>query len=245
MLFNFKKSKEVVLNCYTMRSDVFEYSQPKRGIQSYPEWWKKLPKSGEGWDNPNNPQLEPDLTMKSCPGFIDLFKQCWTLPLWADLRVVIGGIGTDHCDMIFADRKSLVDFHNPYQYGQLADPTVFQHAKLISPWLMFCSEDVKWAWLPSTWHTIQYEQLELLSAVADYKSNHVTHINFFIKRLERLSAFTVPFGTPLQYLVPLTERPVKVKCHLVSQEEYLKLDGLAAQRLTFLSAFRTRRHLNK
>jgi len=241
MLF---KKGVVTLDCYTKRKDVYEYSRIKRGINSYPDWWKNLPKSGYA-DVNGAPNIDPDLTMRSCAGFIDLFKNSWSMPLWCDFRIVDAGINAEHTQVVYADRISEADFHGHYQYGDLCDPAKYQHIKILSPWLMFCNSDVDWAWMPPVWHTIEYDQLNFLPAVANFRANHISHINFFLRRMDEPSSLTIPFGTPIQHFVPLTERRVEVKCHLVDEAEYKKLEDVSCHRFKFLNDYSLRKRLKK
>ena len=229
--------RQHILNCYTDRPEVYEYSKLVRGTNAIPSWFKNLKRSGEEWSKPNSMELLPELTMKSCPGIIDVFKNSWVLPLWSDLRILVGAVGTDHYNIAFADNRSVVEVHDDYQYVGLTDKTKHQHVKLANPWLFISESPLKWAWLPPSWHTLDYETVEFLSAITEFKSQHSAHVNLFIRRLQNEKSLTLPFGLPLVYLVPLTELPVRVKHHLVSTDELRALEAKSVCRLKFLNDF--------
>lgn len=240
----FFKKKDIELNCYTSRRDIYEYSKIKRTNSFFPEWWKDLPKSDFYHDQMNGPARTPHLTMKSCVGFIELFKHSFTIPMWCDFRVVDMGTNTDRTDIGFADGLTRFETHDALQYGSLADHNIFRHIKIMSPWAIFCNTNIKWAYMPPTWHNVENDRFSFLPAIADFVNQNHSHINMFYRRDQQPSAQQIDFGTPIQYLIPLTERNVKVHCHLVSEQEHSSLLQLSSRR-KFLGEYGLRKKIRK
>jgi hypothetical protein len=68
--------------------------------------------------------------------------------------------------------------------------------------------------------------LTILPATVNYKFQHATEINFFIVNQLQSKKINISPLTPLAILHPLTERKIKIKNHLVSKEEWLRIFGV-------------------
>jgi hypothetical protein len=67
MIFIFKKPK-LVIDCFTDRPGVFNFSKIDYAHKFYPEWWKQTPKSFIE-------NIYEMSTIKKCRGIIDTYKQ--------------------------------------------------------------------------------------------------------------------------------------------------------------------------
>ena len=74
--------------------------------------------------------------------------------------------------------------------------------------------------MPS-WH--QDSNLIVPPGILEFKTQHSTHINIVSRKEEPNIEYRIKAGEPLAYLVPLTENTVKIKTHVVSQEEIRKM----------------------
>jgi hypothetical protein len=61
-------------------------------------------------------------------------------------------------------------------------------------------------------------------AVVDFHYQHGNNINLFIKT-DVKSEFLFPHGQPMAHLMPLTERKIVLKHHLLSYDEYNKFSA--------------------
>jgi hypothetical protein len=71
--------------------------------------------------------------------------------------------------------------------------------------------------------------------VANFKYQFSANVNIFIPN-EVPRTFVIPHGRPLVQLVPLTERKIKLKTHLVTDTEFLRLKTKVV-RVSFIGAY--------
>lgn len=83
-------SKTNVIKFVTDDAYIYDHKPMAPSMKYAPEWWKKLPRHFVAPET-TNPVLNP--TMKGCPGFIDLYKYSFALPL--DLEFELSEFVTD------------------------------------------------------------------------------------------------------------------------------------------------------
>ncbi len=211
----FKKNKELVLNFYTDHNGAYNFFKPKESKHFWPEWWKKLPRIIED-DIPRS-------TMKTCDGFVRLYKNSLIIPLWSDLFVEIykdenhqGGYNYQ-----FADQISSAVHHNREQFVDFLPGSV--HLKIHNPWLITCDEEVNFLIMAPFWNHPNNTNLVICPGMVEFKYQVHCHINtFFLFNGDR-STFTIEAGSPITQIIPITERPVVIKHHLLSRQEMLNL----------------------
>jgi len=202
--------KKVVLNCYTSNKsayDLFSINYTKNFI---PEWWKKVPKAYRYGDN-----FHDAPTIKTCPGFIDLYKKGVMVPLWSDLEIQSN---RDDYKYQFADQHSSIDYNHPDAIGSVVHTMDVHSIKLTSPWLFECSHDIEWLYVSPTWNT---ETMDIHTVPGIVKFNHAirSNINLMIRKgLDHNVSLSA--GTPIVQIVPLTDRNIEVKCHYISRAEF-------------------------
>jgi len=236
MIFFFKK-KKLVLNCVTDRQDVATYAPIKHAHAFYPDWWKTLPKTYQV------PDVAADIaTMKLCVGMRDLFQHGFIMPMWSDLNVDIGEIGTDYYRYQFADTSSVIQEHPAQQRVGFADNNLYQHLKIASPWRLQCEEDVPFIWLEPTWNKQNLTQYTFLPAVLEYKYQHATHINLlFTRNVQGTSRVTFSFREPLVHVTPITERELDIR---VIEDANL-YRRLAPLRSSFVNDYKIKKDMQK
>lgn len=229
MIFN-RRSK-VVVDCFTTDPFVYEDAKIESGIHFYPEWWKSIPQTNQDWEkvylktyNPEN--LGGINTMKSCLGFMNLYRRSFVLPLWCEFRLHIGSEeamnnGLPAYSFSFADRKSHAESHPTADHNNSFKEKDYQHLKIFSPWKLDCQSSVDWMLSPPSWHMMnKLEPVTILPGIVDFCYQASTNINMFIKRQKSEDLFLhFPFRLPMYHLIPLTEKKVSLRHHLVSEEE--------------------------
>ena len=83
----------------------------KPAIKCLPEWFKSVPLYP--------PKKNPDIhlgTIKQCPGFIDIFKKGFVVPLWCDLYLEIKD---NEIKWETPDKKFIFDIHPHVQFKML------------------------------------------------------------------------------------------------------------------------------
>lgn len=219
-MFLFKKPKEVV-DCFTTDPSVFEYYKIQSSVKFYPDWWKKLPASGSNWkETAKDGNLLGTNTMKSCVGFIELYKRSFSLPLWSDLRFSIYPFGDQSYRYQFADQRSEITVHHPDEHGHAFHPEQFQHFKLHSPWHCFSKTDLKWSIVPPVWDMLKTNpSINILPAVVDFSTQVSTNIPLFVEKTKEHQLLELSVGTVLSHMIPITEKKVSFNHHLVSEKE--------------------------
>ena len=219
-----KKEKEIILNCYTSRADVYNYYPVLEAKKNFPEWFKKLPTPVFKSSKDIGPIIG---NVKQCEAFLDYYKRGFMLPLWSDLALTIGEKNSLNYKWQYSDRCSSLDIHSPKQTGDHFDPLLYQHLKLDSPWLMSCSEDISFLAVEPGWQFDVLKNIRILSGVVSFKYQSSTNINMFCLREEKETSILLEAGIPMYHYIPLTDRKITLKTHLISDEHYFKIKSIA------------------
>tara|TARA_Y100000114_G_scaffold69601_1_gene63726 strand:- start:1048 stop:1767 length:720 start_codon:yes stop_codon:yes gene_type:complete len=199
-------------------TDIYQFSKIDYAMNFLPDWYKNLPAKNYLPEKPGGVRI----TMKGCLGLRDLFKKSLIIPLWSDMNIALGRIGTDTTSWAFADRKSDVELHTREDYGSFIGENT-QHLKLVSPWYGFSKSDVGFCFVQPMWNTVKYSDiLHVLPGIIDFKYQAGTNVNILLSRKPENKVLELKHGMPLVHLVPLTEEKVKIKHHFVDQKELNK-----------------------
>lgn len=218
-----KRSKKLVLNCYTFDTNVYETGRLNYSSRFLPEWWKKLP---QFWYDDSEEAVEknnyffPNPTMKSCDGLVKFYSRGIILPLWSDLMVEIGERGSNHLRWQFSDGISIATQHDMGQLGNYIDEKEHCHLKLISPWALHCDEESEIIWTDPCWNTLKQYHYKILPGIISYKYLSASNINMLFNREHMNKRIMIEHGTPLAHLIPITDRKIELKHHLVSRDEW-------------------------
>lgn len=209
--------KPIELHLYTFRSDVFHNCPIKPAKSFMPDWWKKLPTKTEFCPD----GLRPMLNMRFCTGMTDLFTKGFMIPLWSDIRVKIDGKNDDNPQHSwqYADLESEGVVHDQSQRGEYMPDSDYCHIKLESPWLAECSEDIDFLLLQNTWCMDQPEKYFSPAGVLNFKHQSATNINLLFAREDEGRVIQLNCNDPLVQLIPLSDRPVKIKMHFITKDE--------------------------
>ena len=219
-MFIFKKRK-ITVDCFTSSKlvhDLFPIAPAKKHI---PEWWKRLPVSYPV--EVQNTLRNSALTMKKCPGVIDLFTTGFILPLWTDL-IVETTTEEDNLRLMwqFATQDPTW-FINTSDYQQFvgAFSGNFVQAKITVPWFVREKTGVKFALTEPTWSINDPNSITIPPGVLDFKYQNNINVNFFVEKTN--TRLHLEAGQPLAHLIPLSDNDVEIKTHEVSNEEYQKM----------------------
>jgi hypothetical protein len=211
VLFIFKKPK-LVLDFFTTEQYVYDNNKIDYAHKFYPEWWKNTPKyMSKGVGDAG--------TIKKCIGLIETFKTGIMIPLWADLSM---RIQNNSCQYQFADYKTNISQHTPEEWNTYADDVKFIHIKIITPWKCKSKSDTKFYFTAPTWNHPLDVPYKILSGVVDYKYQYATNINMMVD-VSTANNLVINQSTPMAHLIPLTDKEVIVKNHLVDEKEFNKL----------------------
>lgn len=237
MLFKFIE-KPITLDCFTADANAFYHAPIVPSTKALPTWLK-----GVGKDVPKNDPRYVNkplrTTLKQCNGFIDYFSQSFTLPLWSDLHMYVSEEGSNEWSYEYADQKSEIHIHAPYERGDFLPEENYQHFKLVSPWAIATKNSFQVHVTSPMWQLPKPEQLLVLPAVIDFKYAHGTHVNMMIPKQQEAQSILLQVGQPLMNLVPLTDKKINVKCHLVDDKE---IDRIHSHLGTGFFSHRINRH---
>ena len=212
IMFWFKK-KKIVVDCFVDNQFFVDNVPITPSIKVTPDWWKSIP-SKMNIEEESGVAIEV-ATIKRCIGFVDLFKKSFTLPLWSDLRIDNMQEGLR---WHFVDGDSRITSHNPGQWGHNFPD--LRHIKIMCPWIVKEKTGCNFLYMQSTWSMLETESRGLIMppGVVDFKHQHVLHVNTFLPAETKSYLFKV--GTPLVYLIPLTENEVEFRSHCINVNEY-------------------------
>ncbi len=215
----FIKPKEIVLDCFTANANAFTHAKPEQAFKFLPAWWKNI-------SLPDTKAFRPPTNMKHCRGFIDYFRYGFALPLWSDLHVKVGPIGTQYYEWQYSDLISNIEPHDFTQMGNFLKPETHVHLKLVNPWFFRSSEDIYWSWSAFGWKDFAPTNVHVVPGVISYTHQTSTNINLIVSRTETEQLIQLDFRTPLVHLLPMSERRVKIKHHLITNEEVERMKAI-------------------
>lgn len=217
-MFLFKR-KEIVVDCFTIHMSVYELYKIRPAIKYFPEEAKALPNFYDQVD-PSTKITYQAGTIRKCIGLIDLYKEGFILPMWTDLLAEPknGSAGDNAVAMVGLPFQ--YEMHSRKQYGDIFNDYI--HIKLTGVWRLREKTGIQFLWNAPTWNLHkQIQNFTIVPGSISYKYQSQTNVNMFLnKNVER---FTLESGTPLVHMVPITDKEVKLRHHLVSQEEYSKI----------------------
>ena len=205
-----KKNNTICLDVYTDRKEMFEGYQPMLARKFIPDWWKNLPQHREQ-DMPGYPKM-PVATLKGCPAINDILKTGIIFPSWCELhaKVDVGG----NKDVHLVPNYVQIAEHDERDFTQ--HKPEMAHIKVTSPWAIVEKTGVKFIWMKPDWHQQKPLEYWTVPGIVDFKYQHASLLNMFVPYNTKLQINT---GTPWLQLIPLSEKPVEVKCHLVSTQD--------------------------
>lgn len=209
-MFLFKKRK-LVVDCFTSNMNAFELFPIQQSIKFVPEWWKNAPKEYEVRE------LFPVSTIKRCPAIIEQYKHGLIIPLWSDLA--IAARGGDNWEIKFSNPNTSIEPHDSKQWSSFADPNKYKHFKLMSPWALQTKEEIYWQYSKPVWSFPVNSNLFIAPGIIDFKTQHSTHVNLLMP-LEARPPYVINAGQPIAQLMPLSDREVDIRLHLISEDEY-------------------------
>lgn len=216
----FKNQSIINIDCFTTNVMAYEMAKIESAIKFVPQWWKNLPSSiASTWGD--HPYVKNG-TLKKCDGFLNLYKHGFVIPMWCDLAVDVGAIGSDSFRYQYSDFESSANEHSQAQRGEFCNQKNYQHLKLISPWYINSKKNINWVFMDSVWNDVDLLPYRVLTGVVNYKYVNGTHINIIFKRENKDRQILIPYKTPLVHLIPITEKKVKLNHHLVDEIELQK-----------------------
>lgn len=212
------KPKTITIDAFTHLKAAHDFFPIDTANNFIPEWYKRTPKFG-----PNVPvdvsMVEvPMNTIRRCVGVIDYYgTTSFIIPLWSDL---ILDYGPDEFKHKFSDGVSRILYHNREMRGEYLKD--FEHFKILSCWKLKEKTGVKFHFSQPFYNFDDPSKIIIPPGVVDYKYQHSTEINFFLKRPPTMERITLDAGQPVAMITPLTDTRIVFKHHLISFDEFEK-----------------------
>lgn len=215
----FKRTPKIFLDCFIIDSSIHEYTPIVRASQALPEWWKKLPRNKIEYNFATEDYPSSNITMKHCYGFLELYKRGVILESWCDVAVKT----TDKNVEFFNSNGEKPISHLRHQWGESFKN--YQHLKLISPWIFKEKTGEHFLFMGAEWSLEAYN-FKVVPGVVNYDWNTGTNVNLMIPNNTQ---FEIPMGQPLAHIIPLSNKELVVKNHLVDSFEYSKVTKISAR----------------
>jgi hypothetical protein len=218
----------MILDCYTHLEQIRSTFPIQSANKFYPQWWKDLPATYHR--DPDGYCPHDRATMKTCPGITDLYGRGFMLPLWCD---VILEIHPDGFGFRFADETSQIIYHERVQMGNLFPG--YAHLKFCSPWRIKTDSDVNFMVTQPIWNFEAPNDLIVPNGVLNFKHQHGTEINMFVRKPESgVKHIELFAGQPLAHFIPLSEEEPDIETYTVDYDVW---DHLAGYNHSFLHRY--------
>ena len=214
-MFIFSRNKKVVVDAYTRHEDIRTSYPIETSAKFLPEWWVKAPSSItlDGY--------VPSPTLKTCSGLTDLYTKGLILPLWTDIAIKVES--NKSYSWRCADETSSISVHAEHQWDMFADPTKYGHLKIACEWAVSTKENIDWVLMAPYWNTTLSEPYSIPPGIVNGFYKPVPLQTQLMLDISTPTSFMLTAGTPLVQIIPLTEKRIDLRRHVVSEEEFYKL----------------------
>ena len=236
----FLDKSKIVLDCFTTCVKAYQYFPVSDASEYIPEWWKNLPKTYKV-DIQNTMKSEA-ATMKTCPGVMNFFNKGFIVPLFSELSFQIkeeSGKGSFYYEFAAQDKNAYIDLHDNRQYFGAFGNNYLQ-AKITLPWLITEKTGVNFLLLEPTWNMENPNSYMVPPGTLDFKYQNNINVNIFMEIKD--IRVDIPPGFPLAHVIPLSDKKIKIKTHLVDDNEYSKLLS-SCQPFSWIGSHRKRKYL--
>lgn len=218
----FHRSSVINVDCFTDNNDAYKFTPIVRATKAKPSWYEHVRKPELA--NTKWPQYKADQngtldfnwhvslrTVKSCPGFHDLYSRGFILENW--------------CDLAFNVQKDRLSWHHSngqeplLHNSEQAQPGFMNHyiVKLRSPWIIQTKESVPFVLFGAEWSLEDYD-FRVIPGVVNFHEQTSTNVFLAVSKA-REQQFYIPMGQPLVQFMPLSDKKIKVHNHVVTSEE--------------------------
>lgn len=216
----FHRTPEIHVDCFTYSNDVYLNTPIVRASKTFPDWFKELPKNTFKYivdKETNNHQIDRKGNLKDCRAFLDFYSKGIVIESWCDFKMIMDMEKlTPHYWWSFHNKS--ITFHERHQIGNgFANQ---HHVKLVSPWYFLEKTGINFMWVGAEWALDKYN-FKILPGIITFDTQLSTNINIMYPH--ETKEFFIPIGTPLVHVIPLSEKKIKFKNHLISIKDYEKM----------------------
>lgn len=225
MISIFSKRKKIIVDFVTGDYKSYDYFPISKSHKFIPQWWKDIPQEYES-DIFKTKGMRKN-TLKRCPGFMDVFRYSYTLPLWTNCEIIVDKrINEEGYSTLTADGSEITS-HPASQAGRFMPSNSLIHFKFGSPWLGYSqkSKDLIWNYAPAMWNNpILINRLIVPTGYRNFRGGSSTNIHTFMNA-EVSDAIELEAGIPMIHMTPMTDKIVEVKCHY-DPDWWVKIDSV-------------------
>lgn len=209
----FHRTNKIYLDCFTDIPQIFQQTPIVRASKVFPDWWKDLPtpKLNFNYDNTEYVSPSTDSNMRNCFGFLELYKRGIIIESWCDLHIKSS---KEEIRYFYSNGKS-PGSHNRSQWGEGFKN--YHHLKLHSPWFFQEKTGINFLFFGAEWHLEDYD-FKIVPGLIRYDLTAGTNVNMMIPAKD--TEYFIPMGKPLVHIVPLSDKKIVLKNHLVTTEEF-------------------------
>ena len=223
MMFWFKK-KKIVFDCFTHDRAAHDVYPIRKAMPYYPDTIKQMPPTVQVTD-PNTNIDVPASTLKMCSGINGLYKQGAIIPFWTDYicqphkAIVERNSRLGVADGYHQDR---IHEHPRIQFNGMFDNYV--NVKFNGVWQIKEKSGIKVLIIPATYNLNNFNYNFIIPpSLSYYDLQTQTNLQMFVRA--DCPDFTILAGTPIMHLIPITENEVEWRTHLISLEDWCKIEG--------------------
>ena len=218
----FHRTPKIYVDCFTADASVHKYTPVVNAMKAMPDWYEsvlKMQKSNTKWpqyklDERGNIDFnvtQSNRTVRSCPGFLDLYKRGFIIENWCDLAFNVTETGMSYH---YSNGESPIVHKSEQISPGFKDHYVI---KLKTPWLVTTKESMPFVLLGTEWSLEDYD-FKMLPGMVNFYYQSVTNAFIVIKK-GKADQFMIPMGKPLVQFIPLSEKKVVVKSHVITHAE--------------------------
>ena len=239
MLTIFKRNKPIVVDAFVNNESIAHYTPLVKSQEVLPDWWKKM--SGKTQAQAHNGIIIEGPTIKRCDSVLNLLTRGFVIPLWSDCILETREDGAHRYSWPCDDNLPMVP-HAENQTGSALAQHI--HLKIINPWLVQEKDGAEFFWTSVDYHTPDTMfNYRVVPGITEFKHQHSLHINMFFPCQD--SRIELSRGQPMAQLVPISDRPVDIRCHAVTDAEYKRIERVTNYASKFFGQYKANRKTNR
>ena len=209
----FSRPKKLTVDFITCDYKSYDYFPIDRSNKFIPQWWKDI--SQEYESDIFQTKANRVNTLKRCPGFMDVFRYSYTMPLWTSCEIIVDDRVNDQGYSISCADGGEIVSHDPSECGNFLTSNSLIHFKFHSPWLGYSTKkrDLLWDWAPATWNNpALLNKLMIPTAFRNFRGGTSTNIHSFMDSSKR-DVLYLEAGVPMLYKREFVRKIVKLYCY--------------------------------
>lgn len=210
-LMHWIKPKKVIFDAYTSNAAIYDLAKITRSTREKPEWWNKLPKAS------HSPESGLAHTMRGCNGFNDLYAKGFTVKSPCDFYIKKD---QDGLSVWSAAEFNLGGEHGLDQMGGNVFGGSSFHFKLNPQWVLHSNSSIDFLMTNHSWNVPQsISNVFVPNGVVNYNILTDVNVNMILTPNQVGQPLSFDALQPVAMLIPLTEKSVEIKHHLITPEE--------------------------